>query len=43
VALCPSQMTIYGLSLAHARQYLAGQSYSGLRSGRPPAGVMIHS
>jgi hypothetical protein len=42
-ALCPSRIIIYGISLAHARQFLAGQSYSGLQSGRPPAGVMIHA
>jgi hypothetical protein len=34
-ALCPSRIDVYGISLAHARRFLAGRSYSCRRPGRP--------
>lgn len=42
-ALCPSRIDVYGISLAHASRFLAGQWYSGRRPGRPPVGGMNHS
>jgi hypothetical protein len=41
-ALCPSRIDVYGISLAHARRFLAGRSYSGRRPGRPSVSIMNH-